>query len=232
MKAYSAVINDPKKIYIETLKTRSQNLSDKVSPQWVVLDEALKRFSVLNVEHIALEIEHEKNINIFHEKLAALTTASHKSLPKQKLCKQGNAVLDIIKTITENNLNTMKIKDLSELNQVLKGCSDVIDDQKDVASIRRLEELSQIVSGKASPFWKTLGAALIIFTAIALVVAGVLGAIPTAGTSLLLTAGGAAALTTTGFFAIKQGLESGLAKSVSGFGAAGTDVAEEGPEVG
>lgn len=83
--------------------------------------------------------------------------------------------------------------------------------------IQTLNHLSKTISGQGSPFWQKLGTALIAFTAIAAIVAGVVGAIPTGGASLLATKAGAAVLTGTGAASIVKGSQSDLCKSVGLF---------------
>ena len=66
-----------------------------------------------------------------------------------------------------------------------------------------------------------------LFTAIAMVVAGVLGAIPTGGASLAWVVGGAALATSAGVMGMAIGCQSGLAKSVTFFKSAAEMVVTE-----
>ena len=90
--------------------------------------------------------------------------------------------------------------------------------------------LSKVVSGHASPTWEKLGKLLLGFACAALIVTGVLLAIPTGGASLLAAVEGALAIgavATTGIYLLKSSREKGLAKEVSFFKAGFDPITKE-----
>lgn len=113
------------------------------------------------------------------------------------------------------------------MQQALKNRTDP---QQSQLYAKELANLANLVSGKSSSVWKTLGTSLLVFACAALVVAGVLLAIPSGGISLLLSAIGVAGLTSSvgigagiavtgavGAGALYHGSEKGLAKAVNSF---------------
>lgn len=175
-----------------------------------------------------------KNIECF---ATSLKPSLESPLPDE-FHKNGLALLENAREITNNNPSAQSIADL---NLVIPHCTTLVKDNEPNStefkeSINRLASASKKVSGHSSPAWKALGAGLLTFACLALVVVGVLAAIPTGGTSLLLTAlgatglvmgvtagvGGAAVLGTAamGAGALKIGREDGLANSVNKFKAA------------
>ena len=161
-------------------------------------------------------IGYDKNIKIFQEKLNNLGS-DNDSASKQQFYRQGVMVLDSVKAIVGDDPIKLKVNDLSVLNEVLECCSLAIDEPENSENNGKLAKLSQTISSKSSTLWMILGSALLVFTGIALVVAGVLSALPSGGASLLLVAVGATTLSGIGGLAIKQGAESDLATSVLGF---------------
>jgi hypothetical protein len=115
----------------------------------------------------------------------------------------------------------------TQLKVVLNCCAQY-DSQESLAN---LVAISRDLTGKSSPLFRKLGIGLLVFAGLALVAVGILAAIPTGGSSLLLVVAGAvgmqAAIATTaatitvagvagaGFF--RKSRETGLAKSVTGF---------------
>jgi hypothetical protein len=100
--------------------------------------------------------------------------------------------------------------------------------------------LSQRIPGNSSPAWKALGISLLTFACLALLAVGILAAIPSGGSSLLLTAISAAGLAVTagvgagvgvtglvGAGALVHGREKGLAQSVSKFKEKLSDLQED-----
>ena len=155
------------------------------------------------------------------------------SKSKLEFYQQGKKLLADITAFAGDDPSKLNKKDLVDLNRVLDCCTPILVNQNNTKKINEMANLSQEVSGKASPFWKKLGAGLLVFAALALVVTGVLAAIPSGGTSLLLVALGAVGVSTgvaaaaaggttalaagSGAVLFKTSSEKGLAKSVSEF---------------
>ncbi|MBL7480563.1 hypothetical protein [Legionella bononiensis] len=208
--------------YLSSAKTNKQNKVGNVDFLKIPSDEARNQYGT--------------NLREFELSLADFARTISGDQKKQQLYDSGQDVLRNIKKIAAENPDS---RSLADLNATLPHCTYVIQnhDQPDnpeyQESMRRLASLSQHVSGATSPGWKALGAGLMTFTCLALIVAGVLAAIPTGGTSLLMTVVGAAGLSVgtavgigvgavavtagTGFAAYKAGSEHGLAHSISEF---------------
>lgn len=153
-----------------------------------------------------------------------------------QLVSQGQKVLSQIKAIAGEKPELLDAHSLNDLSLVLysvnKGFREANDEQMRT-NAKELAALANHVSGQASPAWKALGISLLTFSCAVLVIAGVLAAIPSGGSSLLLTAIGATGLTVAtaagvgagvvattaiaGAGAIYYGREKGLAQSVRGF---------------
>lgn len=159
---------------------------------------------------------------------------NHLNLQEKKLFESGNDVLKHVKKIVGKNPKKLDTVTLTNLNNVLlytnKALNECRDPEKSKKNAEELANLSTHVSGKSSRAWKSLGISLLVFASAALVVAGVLAAIPTGGSSLLLSAIGGVGLATTlgvgagvaatgaiGAAALYHGREKGLAKSVHKF---------------
>ncbi|WP_133131181.1 hypothetical protein [Legionella yabuuchiae] len=151
---------------------------------------------------------YEQQLQAFESSLQALAQNLSGNSNNHKLFVQGKIILKQVKLISKRAQLTSK--EISDLTLVL-SCSDrALHAPEDEVNIRKLAGLSKEVSGHASPKWRTLGAALAIFGCIALVVAGVLAAIPSGGTSLLLAVAGTAGL--------KAGVAGATASGVVGLG--------------
>lgn len=115
-------------------------------------------------------------------------------------------------------------KNISELTQVLrsttKSIEEVNDPQKTMENVKHMANISQNVSGKSS-IWKSIAKGLLVVGCAALVCVGVLAAIPSAGTSLFLTAAGIGGFSAAGAIGAGAGAyigrEKDLAKQVSNF---------------
>ncbi len=124
---------------------------------------------------------------------------------------------------------------LAQLSRVVRHCSqaiDTLDKGGDITPIAtKLTALAQDISGKPSPGWKKLGMGLLMFACLALVVSGVLAAIPTGGSSLILAAMGAAGAGAVagaiGMTAYEHGEEKGLAKAVLDYKSAMENIAQD-----
>jgi hypothetical protein len=155
-------------------------------------------------------------LTVFRSHLEKLKTNAT-AYDTRKFHKQGVKLIQEIEKIVLGAPNGLDGAELSRLTQVLTYSSIAIDTPKDADNLKKLLQLSQTVSGKASPIWQGLGTTILIFTGLALVAAGILGALPTGGISLLLTVGGGVVLAGTGVGFIKRGTEYGVAKSLSLF---------------
>jgi hypothetical protein len=153
------------------------------------------------------------NILKFREALDALK--SNNTYPELHL--KGLDVLKEIESIIKLPQDSILHKDFLDIDQVVTSCINIINEPKNTEHIDNLKKLSQTVSGKQSLLWQALGVALIVFVNVAIIVTGLLGALPTGGLSLVLGAAGVSALLAGGVGSIKHGAEHGLAASVSGF---------------
>ena len=205
-----------------TFNAIQQELKALCTSEQVQRDDLMSQANVFRERRACVE-----NIIAFTAKLKPFNVISGTSESDKQFYQQGKTVLENVKAIAKDNPDALTFSEWSELNQVLASCSLAIDEPKNAVNNAKLAQLSQTASGHSSSLWKSLGAALLVFTAIALVVAGVLGAIPTGGASLLLTVVGATTLAGTGALAIQQGTQSGLAASVSGFFKAAKNKANE-----
>ncbi|WP_173237461.1 hypothetical protein [Legionella antarctica] len=137
------------------------------------------------------------------------------------LLEQGMEILGHMNAIIPNadKARELDSHSMAQLGRVLRYSSQAIetlDNHGDITPLTiKLTALAQDVSGKSSPDWRKLGRALVVFACLALVVAGVLAAIPTAGSSLILALMGAGAVAgALGLTVYEFGEEEGLAKAV------------------
>jgi hypothetical protein len=192
----------------------------------------------------AAHAEYEASLQAFEKGLIAYKDSIGQDENKQKFYDNGIILLNNVKAVAADNPDS---KALSDLNTVLVHSKVMLQpDRKSPEfqeSTRRLAGMSHEVSGRASSAWKALGIGLLAFACIALVVAGVLAAIPTGGSSLLLTVAGATGLSLgaaaglgagivggaalSGAASVAVGSEKGLAKSLSNFKAALHNMKEE-----
>lgn len=178
--------------------------------------------------------EYQANLAAFIESLDKFK--DNTSDERRQFHDKGIKLLTNIKEIAGESPKSLDAKSLSDLSMVLLRATRAMNDPADKATIRQLAGLSQVVSGKASSRWKALGSALLAFSCAALVVAGVLLAIPSGGSSLLLTVAGATGLATgagivaasalTGHVLRKTSSEKGLAKDITNFKSALTKIKE------
>ncbi|CAM2958824.1 hypothetical protein [Legionella worsleiensis] len=165
--------------------------------------------------------QYYENVRAYEQSLADLAQSISGDTKKQQLYDSGMQLLAHVKKIAAKQPDAHALVDL---NATLPHCTLVVTNHDRLSnpefqdSIRRLASVSQHVSGSSSPLWKAFGVGLLTFTCLALVVAGVVAAIPSGGTSLLLTVVGAVAVTgATGLGAYATGSEKGLAKAVTEF---------------
>lgn len=189
---------------------------------------------------------YEKNLRAFEESLDAFEETISGDPKKQKFYISGLDLLYKIKKIGSPNADAQS---LADLNAILPHCTyltnhhDHAEGAEFKESARRLASLSQHVSGCSSPGWQALGVGLITFACLALIVAGVLAAVPSGGTSLLLAVVGATGLSlataaavggaivgasaASGVMALKMGSETGLANSITHFKSSLNDIKDD-----
>ncbi|KTD22164.1 putative esterase with patatin domain [Legionella lansingensis] len=207
-------------LYRKSAKTNKENKVGKV--------DFLKKPSELAIK------EFNENLEQFNASLKEVPN----NTPKEKtLIAKGNELLVQVDNLTKGDPKSLDSRSLSDLSLVLatanKGLTESHNAEKSKANVKQLASLANHVSGKSSPGWKALGVGLLVFACAVLVVGGVLAAIPSGGSSLLLAVLGAAKLGVLASGAIAGGAvatsaaagtgftlfgrEKGLAKSVSGF---------------
>ncbi|KTD06495.1 putative esterase with patatin domain protein [Legionella gratiana] len=151
---------------------------------------------------------------------------------EKNLFEKGTEILNNVKEIVrKEKLDSNNQSDLIQvLSSTNKALIERFEPEKSKKNAEDLANLSTRVSGKSSTAWKALGVSLLVVSCAVLVTAGVLAAIPTGGTSLLLSVlggvglaatigvgAGAAATGAMGAAALYHGREKGLAKSVHFF---------------
>jgi hypothetical protein len=199
-------------------------------------------FITFGNEFIKSKMEQDLLFAEFKIELNKLETSINPA--EMDLYRQGMQLINQIK----EGLDTREPKTLREMSIVLDACLSALTTQKGnedtfKENIAKLAKLSQKVSGHCSPFWKKLGAGLLLFAGLALVAVGVLAAIPSGGASLLAAVLGAAGVnaaiaagtTVAGIGAMGAGFfkhenSTGLAKSVSEFKDKLISARQEGPE--
>ena len=154
--------------------------------------------------------------------LSSKLEQANNSADETSFYKNASNVLKNLKPILDkdrspNNQEKLTLVELIKIDTIARCISGLLKNPKDNALIKELDDVSKTLPNQGSPLWQALGAALIAFTAIALIVAGVVGAIPTGGASLLATAAGAAVLTGTGAAGIVKGSPSDICKSLGLF---------------
>ncbi len=174
--------------YLKSAKTNKKNPVDDVN--------FLRKPSELAIKDFM------KNLNAFSATLLDeyLTEGND---DKNKLHTSGTQVLADIKNLVGNPLTIENVKKnvdsktLSTLNLMTSACNHMMKNPSDIKTARKLAGLSKSIPGKGSSALRTLGKGLLVFACLALVTAGVLAAIPSGGSSMLLTAIGAAGLSAT-----------------------------------
>lgn len=184
---------------------------------------------VNQLRHVLEYKRYTANLLRFDSELVPVVDLNNGSKNREKLQEQGNKVLTEVRKIATHDPCKLSEKLLAELSDVLESCYESLKSPNDKAKVAKLVELSQTVSGKESTHWKMLGASLLLFAGLALIVAGVLAAIPTGGSSLLLVVANATGINlvvggatiglaaATGFLFFKSNSANGLARSISEF---------------
>ena len=116
-------------------------------------------------------------------------------LPKgQALRAQGLEVLTQIQRLATMTPETLSPKTLAQLNHVLSSCEALVINPMNRDTVREVATLSKQFHRHASPYWQTLSYALLLLAAAALVVAGVMVALPTLGLGTWAAVAGACGL--------------------------------------
>lgn len=161
----------------------------------------------------------DKNYPAIKKFLEALL-ALHKKLTKDAydptLIEHGKKILASVAE-TFRKVPGPTPNELYKLSVTFNRVSTALEHPENLANLKFLYDDASKLQGKPSRTSKALGASLLLFTAAALVVAGLLGAIPTGGLSLVAVAAGAALLVGAGGAFFKKGMESGVCKSVRFF---------------
>jgi hypothetical protein len=189
----------------------------------------------------------EQALNEYYMQLTAfkecLNSFKTQNLPgREQLQEQGKNLAHYIEERSGNQFDPKPIdaKTLFQLTQVLssttKTLQEVDDPEQTKQNVKTLAKISKNVSGK-STFWEKIGLGLLVVGCAALVCIGVLAAIPSGGSSLLLSALGVAGLsaamaggvgaTATGIALENKGQEKNLAKEVSKFKSALKEIEKE-----
>lgn len=181
-----------------------------------------------------IELEFANALNRFQGNLDRYKTKiTNKNQNEDQLCDNGIEILNKVNKI-KNNSGDLGDENIRYLIKVLNEANatwvERYSVEKSKAHAQSLAHLSQHAPGKSSSGWKALGIALLTFACSTLVAVGILAAIPSGGSSLLLTAIGAAGLAASagvgagvvaagglGVGALILGKEKELAKSVNFF---------------
>lgn len=180
---------------------------------------------------LALE-NYQKNLSELEQELAR----QPRNDKDKNLLAKGQDVLTQVQTIAADKPQELDEKSLNDLNLVLVCVRQSVISQnldKTKERVRELTALAQQVAGHASPGWQKLSFAILVFACVALIAVGLLAAIPSGGSSLLLSVLGATSLGATTLGSIGTGVvaatavtgsalavhhrEKGLAKSVNRF---------------
>jgi hypothetical protein len=169
------------------------------------------------IKQLAEYTDYYKNVHLLSEKIEEFG----KQLPA--LTQQASIIQKKIMSISKHKPRELEFECVKELNDVMKAVILGLNNPKDSENLNTLTNLSQTISGKTSPLWKGLGVAMLVFTGVACILAGVLGAIPTGGIGLLagisigLASLAAAETIALGIKAIHYGHEINLAGPVGFF---------------
>lgn len=167
------------------------------------------------------------NITRFEAQLLPILECCEHEPINNKYHQQGYNVLSQVRQVAGREPCLLETNELMRLNEILESCFIAIDEPHNKENLAKLVVLSQSAPGTASIGWKRLGTSLLLFAGLALLVAGVLAAIPSGGTSLLLAVASATGVTlakgasvvaltaASGFLLFKHNSEKGLAKSMT-----------------
>ncbi|KTD53725.1 putative esterase with patatin domain protein [Legionella santicrucis] len=227
----------------ETLKDKDMfevYLNQPAGDTQTCMDKVFASLENLFVKHPNEQgiVEYNVSLKAFETALAAFNK-THSSVTDRQFYENGYRLLVYIKKLTAGKPHLTRPKNLAEITTVLSCATKTIQeiDNKDKTekNVSELAKLSQQVSGKSS-VWKNIGIALLSLACAALVCIGILAAVPSGGSSLLMATIGAAGLGVTtaagtvitssaviGGVLFVRGSEKGLAKSVSLFKSAALD---------
>jgi hypothetical protein len=225
----STIDNQELKQVVDLLSAlaRNQRVEEltAVIPAGEQLEAHVAAFAKIDFNRLKCLKTYSANLQAFEEALAVMKKTTELSRqPTAEDTKRLNFYLkaveiqEEVKAITGSDPSELSMKELRDVNAVLEATTTALKEPSNIENTQKLVELSQSVSGKASPKWKRLGAALIMFAGLALIAAGVLSAIPSGGSSLLLVIAGAVALSVTsgatGFGIFQHNRAQGLAQSL------------------
>lgn len=147
-----------------------------------------------------------------------------KRLPKNRVSPEfidsARALVNAVKDIAEPYPERLDAQKMYQLNRVLSSATLAIKSPRDSKAIADLQLLSKTVSGKASPKWKALGVALMVFAGLAFIAAIPLAVSGIGSVAAVAAVFGGVALTCTGLGLFTFKSKSGLAKSACDFRAA------------
>ena len=132
-----------------------------------------------------------KKLHAYLEKLKKQQQKLESSDPENPLV---TPLKNVITAITDANRE--RSEHPARLCQIAKHVEIAINEPDNLSNIGRLEHIAQTTSAKPMRALRILGAALMIFAGAALVAAGILAAIPSGGSSLLVSLAGAASMLT------------------------------------
>ncbi len=169
-------IEEPVSLSEKTLKdTLEPNIEKSIESEVIIEEQInLTENKSLNYTSAATSIDVDPENNTQNKNLT-------------KLHEAGESLLEITEQINPKNLSKSERKDCKE---ILTHSRIILENPKNKNSLLALCKLSKKSSEKLSFFWKTIAGPLIAFTGCALVAAGVLGSIPSAGASLSLIIAG------------------------------------------
>ncbi|MGQ3887663.1 hypothetical protein ACQUW5_01370 [Legionella sp. CNM-1927-20] len=221
--------------------------------------ETNKRNKVGNVDFLKKPsdlalVEYNKWLREFSDKLQEVARLEdwQKEKNKKNLVVQGDNIIKQVKALAKNNPEKLDSRNLHDLTLVLStahaALTDLKDKNKTQSHARELANLAQHVSGKKSSGWRTLGIVLLAFSCLTLAVIGIaaigfftggIGFLPAAlavaGLAGTIGAGvgatvGAGVIGAVGATLIYKNREKGVAKSVSQFKEALSEIKDELPE--
>ena len=138
----------------------------------------------LKAEYLSLEV-----------KLRKACQPKEDDSPKWRASRaQGLEVLTQIQRLATMTPETLSPKTLAQLNHVLSSCEALVINPMNRDTVQKVATLSKQFHRHASPYWQTLSHALLLLAAAALVVAGVMVALPTLGLGTWAAVAGACGL--------------------------------------
>jgi len=145
-------------------------------------------------------------------------TVQNLDLKHRELAHSAARLSETIRDIAGGHPERLSLKHLGQLNQVLIHATGAIKAPEQVRHRTELERLSREVSGRKSPLWKALGAAMMVFALLVLVVAVPVMASTAVGSGAAIGTGvGAFFLGYAGLGFFNNSGQRGLSKAVADF---------------